>query len=82
VIHIRAFADLTSSGYGAALLTKVGLVFLALVLGYGHQMTAAGQVRTGGAKRVVPTFVLEWGLLLGALMVTGLLAGSPPPGTE
>jgi putative copper export protein len=82
LFHLRAIAELTSSGYGVVLLTKLGLVFLALMLGYGHQLTAAGQARTGGVTRVIPTFLLEWGVLLGVLLVTGLLSGSPPPGSE
>jgi putative copper export protein len=82
LLHLRAIGELTSTGYGAVLLTKVGLVFFALMLGYGHQMTATGQARTGGVRRLLPTFLIEWGLLVAVLLVTGLLSGSPPPGAE
>jgi putative copper export protein len=82
LLHVRAVSELTSTGYGVVLLTKVGLVFLALMLGYGHQLTAAGQARTAGSKSVLPTFFLEWGILVAVLLVTGLLSGSPPPGSE
>jgi putative copper resistance protein D len=82
LLHLRAFSDLTTTDYGTVLLSKLGLVFIALLLGYGHSITAGGQLRISGVRRVLPTFLLEWGVLVAVLLVTGLLAGSPPPGTE
>lgn len=82
LLHVGAFGALTTTGYGVVLLTKLGLVFVALFLGYRHSITAAGQLRMSGVRRVLPTFLIEWAVLILVLAVTGLLAGSPPPGTE
>ncbi len=81
-LHLRSPADLTGSSYGRVLIVKLALVFVALGYGWRHSRTGAKRARSSGAQGVVQTFTVEWVVLLGVLAVTGLLAGSPPPGTE
>lgn len=81
-LHLRSPADLIGSPYGRVLVVKLLLVFIALGLGWRHARSAASQARAGGTQRIRTSLTVEWLVLLAVLAVTGLLAGSPPPGTE
>ncbi len=81
-LHLRSPADLTGSSYGRVLVVKLVLVFAALGLGWRHSRTGAARARAVGARGILRTFTIEWAVLFAVLAVTGLLAGSPPPGTE
>lgn len=81
-LHFRSPADLIGSSYGRVLVVKLVLVFIALGYGWRHSRTGAARARASGARGIVQTFTTEWIVLLAVLAVTGLLAGSPPPGTE
>jgi putative copper export protein len=81
-LHLRSPSDLTGSSYGRVLLVKLALVFVALGYGWRHSRTGAARARKSGPSGVTQTFTVEWVVLLVVLAVTGLLAGSPPPGTE
>jgi putative copper export protein len=80
--HIRAWADLANTPYGQVLLAKVALVVVALVLGWRHSRIGARRTRASGAEAITASLVTEWVVMTGVLLVTGLLTGSPPPGTE
>lgn len=81
-LHLRSPADLIGSSYGRVLIVKDALVLIALGLGWRHSRSAAAKARSGGSQRVTTSLTVEWLVLLAVLVVTGLLAGSPPPGME
>lgn len=81
-LHLRSPADLIGSSYGRVLAVKLVLVLAALGYGWRHSRSAAAKARSGGSQRVTTSLTVEWLVLLAVLAVTGLLAGSPPPGME
>jgi putative copper export protein len=82
VYHLRAWAELTGTDYGRILLVKLACVAIAVWLGWRHSKTGANLARTKGAAAVSGTLTTEWAMMVLVLMLTGLLTGSPPPGTE
>lgn len=84
-IRLTAVADLAGTTYGRLLLLKVGLVAVATLLGWLHSRTAASRTRAGGAGaagRVARSIGREAAVMLAVVLVTAVLAGSAPPGTE
>jgi putative copper export protein len=82
LFHLRSVGDLNGTPYGITLVVKLLIVAVALVLGWGHSRTGAKRARASSARGVTATLMAEFGVLLAVLLVTGLLTGSPPPGTE
>lgn len=81
-LHLRTLADFTATPYGRVLLAKLALVGVALLLGWLHSRTAATKARNSGAGSISASLGAEWAVMFAVLAVTGLLAGSPPPGSE
>ena len=82
LFRLNSPADLYSSTYGLLLVLKLGVVAVAAAMGRKHSQTAAAQAASGGAHSVWRSIASESMVLLTVLLVTALLSGSPPPGTE
>jgi putative copper export protein len=82
LFRLNAPADLYSSTYGLLLVLKLAVVAVAATMGRKHSQTAAAQAASGGARSVSRSITIESMVLLAVLLVTALLSGSPPPGTE
>ena len=75
-------ADLYGSTYGVLLVLKLAVVAVAAAMGRKHSQTAATQAASGGVRSISRSIAIESLVLLSVLLVTALLSGSPPPGTE
>ena len=82
LFRLNSPTELYSSTYGLLLLLKLGVVAAAAAMGRKHSQTAAAQAVSGGAHSVARSIASESMVLLAVLVVTALLSGSPPPGTE
>ena len=82
LFRLNTAADLLSSTYGLVLVLKLAVVASAAALGRKHSQTAAAQAASGGARSVSRSIAMESMVLLAVLLVTALLSGSPPPGSE
>jgi copper transport protein len=92
-IILPSLDDLTTTGWGLALLTKVALVALVVVLGaYNNRRlvpivsagspTTGGREGGGGARRRLARIVqVELALLLAVVAVTAVLVGRSPVGS-
>lgn len=80
--RLTAPADLAGTTYGRLLLFKLGLVLIALAVGWRHSKSAAARVRSGGGVAVARSIAWEAAVMVAVIGVTALLAGSPPPGME
>jgi copper transport protein len=81
-VHLRAPGDLIGTGYGRILVVKLALVGVALALGARHARTAGPRAARAGTGSIAPTLLVECFVLCAVLTASGLLAGSPSPGSE
>ncbi len=80
VLRINSIGQLTSSTYGAVVATKA-LIFFALgVIGYLHRRFSLRQLDNGSFGSFRRLVVVEAGILLITLGLSGALSSIPPPG--
>lgn len=82
LFKLRSPTDLIASTYGVLLLVKLAVVGAAAVLGRRHSRTAAAEAAAHGARSVSRSIATEAVVLLGVIVVTALLSGSPPPDSQ
>jgi copper transport protein len=79
ILRLNSPLDLVRSTYGQLLSVKLGLVAVALLLGWRHSKVAAARARAGGSVAIAPSLAAEWVVLMLVLLVTAVLTASSPP---